>query len=54
MDTVTRELAGGLQQFPLVILVGDEDVKVRQALTRLTRVYGLTNVKCLEGGGEEI
>ena len=54
MEELTRDLAGGLQQLPLVILVGDEDVKVQQAFTRLTRVYGLTNVKWLEGGGEEM
>ena len=54
IEEVTRDLAGCLQQFQLVVLAGNEDVKVRQAFTRLTKVYGLTNVKLLDGGATEV
>ena len=54
MEEVTRDLASDLQGFSLVVLAGDEDVKVQQAFTRLTKVYGLTNVKLLKGGCEEV
>jgi len=53
LEEVTREVAGTLQQYPLVILAGGKDVQTRQAFTRLTRVYGLSNVRILEDSHHE-
>jgi hypothetical protein len=49
IEEVNREAAWDLREHPPVVLTGAVSmILLRQAFTRLTKVYGLKNVKILE------